>query len=128
MNEPENDAGPIVWALIIAITCLLLLAFQKILFLVVPFLLALILYYILYPTVQRLVLTGMSRGAAASLVTLVFLVLVVVCGYLMLPWITLHLTDWQIAAERHLQGGVSLLERSLAGLEERFEMLQRAHL
>ena len=37
MNEPENDAGPIVWALIIAVTCLLLLAFQKILFLVVPF-------------------------------------------------------------------------------------------
>jgi predicted PurR-regulated permease PerM len=128
MNEPENDSGPIVWASIIAVTCLLLLAFQKILFLVVPFLVALILYYILYPIVPRLVLAGMSRGTAASLVTLVFLVLVVVCGYLMLPWITLHLIDWQIAAERYLQGGVSLLERSLAGLEERFGMLQRAHL
>src|SRR5665811_253112 len=106
MNEPENDSGPIVWASIIAVTCLLLLAFEKILFLVVPFLLALILYYMLYPTVQRLVLAGMSRGTAASLVTLVFLVLVVVCGYLMLPWITLHLIDWQIAIERYLQGGV----------------------
>jgi predicted PurR-regulated permease PerM len=128
MNEPENDSGPIVWALIIAVTCLLLLAFQKILFLVVPFLLALILYYILYRRVQRLVLAGMSRGAAASLVTLAFLVLVVVCGSLMLPWITLHLTDWQNAVERYLQGGISLLERSLAGLEERYGMLQRAHL
>ena len=128
MNEPENDAGPIVWALIIAITCLLLLAFQKILFLVVPFLLALILYYILYPTVQRLVLAGMSRGAAASLVTLAFLMFVVVCGSLMLPWISPHLIDWQIAVERYLQGGISLMERSLAGLEERYGMLQRAHM
>jgi predicted PurR-regulated permease PerM len=128
MNEPENDSGPIVWASIIAVTCLLLLAFQKILFLVVPFLVALMLYYILYPMVQRLVLAGMSRGTAASLVTQVFLVLVVLCGYLMLPWITLHLIDWQIAVERYLQGGVSLLERSLTGLEERYGMLQRAHL
>jgi predicted PurR-regulated permease PerM len=128
MKEPENDAGPIVWALIIAVTCLLLWAFQKILFLVVPFLLALILYYILYPTVQRLVLAGMSRAAAASLVTLAFLVLVVMCASLMLPWITMHLADWQIAVERYLQGGISLLERSLARLEERYGMLQQAHL
>ena len=128
MNGPANDSGPVVWALIIAITCLLLLAFQKILVLVVPFLLALILYYILYPTVQRLALAGMSRGTAASLVTLAFLLLVVVCGSLTLPWITLHLSDWQIAVERYLQGGITLLARSLAGLEERYGMLQRAHL
>ena len=118
MTAPRNDSGPIVWASIIAVTCLLLLAFDKILFLVVPFLLALTLYYMLRPLVLRLVLAGMSRSAAASLVTLVFLVLVVVCGYLMLPWVTLRLSDWQIAVERYLQGGVSLLERSLAGLEE----------
>ena len=128
MNEPANDSGPIVGALIIAITCLLLLAFQKILFLVVPFLLALVFYYMLYPTVQRLVLAGMSRAAAASLLTLVFLVLVAVCVSIILPWIILRLSDWQIAVERYLQGGISLLERSLAGLEERYGVLQRAHL
>jgi predicted PurR-regulated permease PerM len=128
MNEPMNDSGPVVWASIIAITCLLLLIFQRILFLVVPFLLALILYYILHPTMQRLVLTGMSRGAAASLVTLMFLVLVVAGGSLVLPWITLHVIDWQVAVERYMQGGISLLERSLVLLEERFGMLQRANL
>jgi len=74
------------------------------------------------------VLAGMSRGAAASLVTLAFLVLVVVSGVLMSPWISLHLGDWQMQAERYLQGGLSLLERSLAGLEELYEMAQRAHL
>src|SRR5262245_526057 len=128
MNEPESGSGPFVWASIIAVTCLLLWAFQKILFLVIPFLLALILYYILYPTMQRLVLAGMSRGAAASLVTLAFLLLLAVCGYLMLPWITLNLIDWQVAVERYLQGGIRLLELSLQELEERYAMLQRAHL
>ena len=127
-SEEENDSGPIVWASIFAVTCLLLWAFQKILFLVVPFLVALLLYYILYPMVQRLVLAGMSRGTAASLVSLAFLVLVVVCGYLISPWITLQLSDWQVAAERYLQGGVSLLARLLAELEERYGMLQRAGL
>lgn len=128
MNGRENGSGPIVWALIIAFTCLLLFVFQKILVLVVPFLLALILYYILYPAMQRLVLAGMSRGAAASLVTLAFLLLMLLCGWLMLPWITLHLTDWQNAIERYLQGGISLLNGSLAGFEERFGVLHRAHL
>jgi len=128
MIETERDSGPVVWVSIIAVTCLLLLAFQKILFLVVPFLLALILYYILYPTVQRLVLAGMSRAAAASVVTLAFLALLVACGYLMLPWITLHLMDWQMAVENYVQGGMSLLGRSLTELEDRYGMLQRAHL
>src|ERR1700682_339409 len=97
MNEPSNGAGPVVWAAIIAVTCGLLFAFQKILFLVVPFLLALILYYFLYPPMQRLVLAGMSREVAASLVTLMFLVLLVVCATFMLPWVTTHLLDWQVA-------------------------------
>jgi predicted PurR-regulated permease PerM len=127
MNEPVTDAGPFVWASSIAVTCLLLLALQNMLFLVVPFLLALILYYLLYPAMQRLVLmAGMSRGAAASLVTLVLLVLVVVGGFLLLPRISF--ADWQDGVERYLQGGISLLERSLTALEERFGMLQRAQL
>ena len=128
MNDRVNDPGPVVWASIIAVTCLLLWFFEKVLFLVVPFLLALLLYYVLYPTMQRLVLAGMSRGAAASLVTLVFLVLLGICVFLMLPWIALHVVDWQVAVERYLQGGISLFERSLAELEERYAMLQRAQL
>lgn len=129
MNEQVSGAGPFVWASSIAVTCLLLLALQNMLFLVVPFLLALILYYVLYPAMQRLVLlAGMSRGAAASLVTAVLLFLVLLGGFLVLPRITPYLADWQDGVERYLQGGISLLERSLTALEERFAMLQRAHL
>jgi predicted PurR-regulated permease PerM len=77
---------------------------------------------------QRLVFAGMSRGAAASLVSLVFLVLLAAAASLLLPWIAVHMLDWQIAVERSLHGGISLLERWLAGLEEQFGMLQRAQL
>ena len=41
--------GPVVWAVNIAATCLVLFLFQKILWLVVPFILALIVYYALLP-------------------------------------------------------------------------------
>ena len=54
MNAFRNGSGPVVWTGIVAVTCLLLLVLQKILWLVVPFLLALILYYFLYPPVQQL--------------------------------------------------------------------------
>src|SRR5262249_4462650 len=127
MNDSKHDPGPLVWVSTIAVTCLLLLALQKILFLVVPFLLALILYYILYPPMQRLILAGVTREASATLVTSVALTLVLMLGYLALPFVTLHLVDWQNAVDRSLQGGIGLLERSLAGLEERYAMLQRAH-
>jgi predicted PurR-regulated permease PerM len=128
MSEPTNDSGPFVWASIIVVTCLLLVAFQKVLFLVVPFLLALILYYFLYPLVHRLELAGLSRGTAASIVTLVFLLLLAAGLTAMLPWITTHLTDWQDAVERYLKGGLGLLERSLLSLEEHYAVLRKANI
>ena len=63
----NRGSGPVVWAAIIAATCLLLVLFQKVLWFVVPFLLALILYYFLYPPVEVLIYLGMRLEAAASL-------------------------------------------------------------
>ena len=120
--------GPGAWVSIISVTCLLLFAFEKILFLVVPFLLGLIIYYFLYLPMQRLVLASISRTAAASLVTLVFTFSLVLFGALMLPRVSTHMADWQGAVERYLQGGFSLLQRWLNGLEDRYSVFQHAHL
>lgn len=128
MKEPAHGSGPIVWAAIIASTCLLLLVFQRILFLVVPFLLALILYYLLHAPMQRLLLSGMSRAAAATTVILTSLSALALCGMLLLPWISAHMFDWQAAVEHYLQGGISMLQHVLTGMEERFGVFQRAHL
>lgn len=128
MTTPHYGSGPVVWAGIIAATCLLLFVFQKMLWLVVPFLLALILYYMLYPPVQRLVYRGMSRDAASSVVTLGFLGMLGAGFTLMLPWLAGQLADGQASIERYMQGGVKLLERSLRLLEAKWALLANARI
>jgi len=128
MDESQRGSGPIVWAAIIATTCLLLFFFQKILWLVVPFLLALILYYFLYPSMQALIYRGMSREGAASLVILGFLVLLSVIGVGLAPWVTSHIAGWQDTVIGYVQGGLQLLDSSLRTLEANWGPLARAHL
>jgi predicted PurR-regulated permease PerM len=62
----RQPSGPLVWAGIIGATCLLLAALQKLLWLTVPFLLALILYYLLQLAMQALIYRGMRRETAAG--------------------------------------------------------------
>lgn len=127
-HAAHHASGPVVWAAIIATTCLLLLVFQKVLWLVVPFLLALILYYFLYPPVRALIYRGMSRDAAASLVTLAFLVLVGLIGVALMPRLMGQLTQWQDTVDRYVQGGTQLLDASLRSLEAHWSTLARAKL
>jgi len=118
----------VVWVAIIATTCLLLLVFQKVLWLVVPFLLALILYYFLYPPVRALIYNGMSRDAAASFVTLAFLVLLTVAVVSLMPRVASQATHWQDTVDRYVQGGAQLLDSSLRALERHWPTLARARL
>jgi predicted PurR-regulated permease PerM len=124
----HHASGPVVWASIIAATCLLLFFFQKILWLVVPFLLALIVYYFLYPPMQSLIYRGMSRDAAASWVTLVFLVLLSIVGVALTPWVAAHMAGWQDIVSGYINGGMQLLDRSLRGLEAHWPTLAKAQL
>jgi predicted PurR-regulated permease PerM len=121
-------AGPVVWAAIVGATLGSLLVFQQTLWLVVPFLLALILYYFLYPPMLVLVFRGMSRDGAAAVVMSAFLVVVGACVILVAPWVATHALDWQASVERYLEGGIRLLDGSVRGLEARFTMLAKAHL
>ena len=120
--------GPVAWAGIFAATCLLLLALNHILWLVVPALMALVLSYALYPPMLRLMYSGMSRQGAATLVTVVFLVLFMAVTLLALAWAGARAEDWQAGVERYLRGGAVLLERTLGELEARWSMLARARL
>ena len=121
-------SGPVVWAAIIAATCLLLLVFQKMLWLVVPFLLALILYYFLFPLVRLLIYRGMSRDAAASLVTFGFIAALFVVGVALTPRLASHMANWQDSVDRYVQGGLQLLDSSLRVLESHWSTLARARL
>jgi predicted PurR-regulated permease PerM len=124
----QHGSGPVVWTAIIAATCLLLFVFQKLLWLVVPFLLALILYYILYPATQHLVYRGMSRSAAAGWTIVFFLMLLVGGSSYMLPWLATHIVDIQSSLQPYFAGGLRLLERSLHALEASWSVLAEARL
>ena len=125
---PAHRAGPIAWAGIFAATCLMLVALNHILWLVIPALLALVLTYALEPPIRRLMYAGLGREAAAALVTSVFLVLFMAGTLVLIAWAGARAEDWQAGVERYLRGGAALLERTLLALEARWPMLARADL
>ena len=125
MTSRHLASGPLVWVATIGVTTLLLMASAKALWLVVPFLLAIILYYLFYPIVRRLVLTGISRETAASLVAGGFAVLAIAVMIPTLPWLAAQSVSGEESFNRYLEGGRLLLDRTLAALESQFGFLQR---
>lgn len=123
-----STSGPIVWAGIFAATCLLLVLFQQILWLVVPFLLAWVQYYALYPLVQRLAMAGIDQEQAATWVAGGSTLLVLGALVLLLPWLATRGVLLQDLVTHYLQGGLDLLERTLAAAESRFAFFGNAHL
>ncbi|MCB5188504.1 AI-2E family transporter [Methylobacillus caricis] len=123
----NSGPGPVAWAGIIASTCLLLLIFKKILWLVVPFLLALILYYLLAPLEKKLVLAGTSRHLAAIILSGAFLVFTILVLLLVYPLVVSNAASWQAGFIHYSSGGASLAEQVLGSLQEQFSFLQSAH-
>ena len=125
MKRTYLASGPLVWIATIAITTLLLAASAQALFLVVPFLLAIILYYLLYPAVRRLELHGIGRETAAAVVAGGVTVLAVAVMIPTVPWLIGQSVSGQEALGRYLEGGRVLIDRTLAALESQFDFLAR---
>lgn len=137
MTAPETEdslgsrylaSGPLVWAATIACTTLLLALLRQVLWLVVPFLLAIILYYALFPPVRRLTLAGVARETAAAIVAGGFFVLAVVALVPMVSWLTANAVSGEEALFRYLDAGRKLLDRTLGLLEAQFGFLERMNL
>ena len=118
------SSGPIVWVATMACTTLLLVVLRQALWLVVPFLLAIILYYALFPMVRRLTLAGIERETAAAIVAGGTLVAAVAALVPTLPWLAAQAVSGQEALFRYLAGGRLLVERSLGMLESQFRFLK----
>ncbi len=128
MTAPQHGPGPIAWGGILAVTCLLLLVFQKILWLVVPFLLALVLYYLLAPLSRRLVLAGFSNDFAAASLCGAFLLGLGGWMLLLYPWALANIDAWHATFLRYLMGGYSLLDGLAHSMEHKFAFARSAHL
>ena len=120
--------GPVAWLGILTVTCVLLLALNHVLWLVLPALTALVLSYALYPPMQRLMYGGVPRPRAAAIVIFVFLLLAALATLAFFSWAGARAADWQAGVERYLQGGAALLERTLVEIEERWPLMARARI
>lgn len=123
-----NVPGPITWLGIIASTCLLIFLFKQLLWLIVPFLLAMILYYMVSPLAKRLVLAGLSRSMAAVVISSAFLFgfgLLIVLFY---PYAINHIETWKTQFYVYLSGGFSLMQSILIALQNQFSFLRNAGL
>jgi len=97
MNR-DLASGPVVWVGIILTTCLLLVLFQTMLWLVMPVLLAVVAYYLLSPLVTFAMSRRMSRGRAVLIVTVVLSAILFGLGFFLAPKInsTVHTLPKQI--------------------------------
>ncbi len=125
MNRSIN---PLMWVAIISTTCILLFLFQKILWLVVPFLLGLILYYLLSPLMNRLLLLGLSKNSAIGITVGSFILLFFLLAIILSPFIPTNLVYWKDMLSRYLDGGTVLLQNTLQTMEKQFSFLDKADL
>jgi len=124
----RHHSGPLVWIAVLAATCILLVLFQKVLWLVIPFLFALIAYYLVLPLKQRLVLSGVSHDTAAIAVSLGILSVLALTMLFSMPWLTAQLSALQSGGGRYLEGGLRFLGDTLSWVEASFSFAARANL
>jgi predicted PurR-regulated permease PerM len=112
----------------LACTTLLLAMLRQALWLAVPFLLAIILYYALFPAVRRLTLAGVARETAAAIVAGAFFVAAVAALVPTLPFLAAQAASGGEALVRYLEGGRLLADRLLTTLESQFGFLKHVDL
>jgi predicted PurR-regulated permease PerM len=125
--ENGAGAGPLVWCAIIGLTSLLLFVLQSVLWLVIPLLLGLILYYLLSAPMRWLIFRGSSRSGAANTVMAGFLALTGAVMSLVVPWVAGRASGWQEIVARYIDGGLVWLEHTLRLLEGNWKLLAKAH-
>ena len=122
---PQPGAATLV--VVVLVTTLLLRLFQEMIWLVLPLLLALLLFYTLRPVVDALAVRGMHRETAAKAVCLFQLVVSAIL--LVLALIFLSRTGGsQDSLTRYLAGGQGLLRKTAQALERVAPLAKNLHL
>jgi predicted PurR-regulated permease PerM len=126
---PVHRSGPVVWSGIVAATCIVLFLLDQMLWLAVPFLLGIVLYYILLGPMQRLIRAGASHSSAALIVGGVFVAIVVLAGFgLISSSMSIPSGTLQAAASRYLAGGQTFMRNTAMAFEREFPLLHQIHL
>jgi predicted PurR-regulated permease PerM len=97
------------WLASILATCLILFFFKKILWLVVPGLLALVLYYCLRPLVKASVRAGLSPRTAARVVAGALFLATALAVFLSLPKAIARAEGWKKQVSKYVDGGLNFV-------------------
>ncbi len=125
MRNFREGPRSITWCLIIVATCALLFLFQKILWLVVPFMLALALYHLLSPLSKRLIVAGLSSSFVAAILSGAFLMVLGGTLLLVYPIVIANIGEWQHTMTRYLNGGSAAIEAGIASLQHEYAFLRK---
>lgn len=124
----DVSSGPLVWVATISCTVFLLAFLKQTLWFVLPFLLAIILYYALFPAVRRLTIAGIARETAAAIVTGGFCIAGIVAMVPTVSWLAARAVSGEEAFRRYFDAGRALIERTLSLLETQFRFIERMNL
>jgi len=123
-----RQPGAVTMFVTILVTCLVLFLFQKIIWLVVPGLLSLMIYYCQRPLVDRLVVRGMRHDVAVAATVGVVVVITVGIVFIAAPPLLSRVAQLQGTVDRYLGAGQSLLRKTIQALEKVAPVLERASL
>jgi predicted PurR-regulated permease PerM len=126
----DERSGPFVWIGIVGITCLLLVLLEHMLWLVLPFILGAVMYYILLGPMQRLLRAGFTRNVSATLVCTVFYGASALLLMAAMTWTGSPGDDdsWHKTGALYLDGGVAFVRNTMTLLEAKFPILAEMHL
>ncbi|MGO4476087.1 AI-2E family transporter [Massilia sp. 2TAF26] len=127
----EERAGPVAWTAIVAVTCLLLVLLEHMLWLVLPFIFGTVMYYTLLGPMRRLLRLGFSRSVSSMLVCAVFFGLATLAVAAALSWSSGPAEDsasWSETLSLYANGGVAFVRNTMALLEAKFPLLAEMHL
>ena len=116
-------SGPIVWLGIIVTTCLLLVIFQTVLWLVMPVLMAVVAYYMLSPLVNLAIARGITRARAVLIVTVLMSGLLVAVGFSVAPKISVAIHNLPKKITEYSRVGVGLINNANQTLDTYFPFL-----
>ncbi|MCE0522877.1 MAG: AI-2E family transporter [Methylacidiphilales bacterium] len=116
-------SGPIVWLGIIVTTCLLLVLFQTVLWLVLPVLVAVVAYYMLSPLVNIAVARGITRPRAVFIVTILLTVFLAGLGLSVEPKVSAIAHNLPKKITEYSQVGMRLINNANKTLDAYFPFL-----
>ena len=117
-------SGPLVWLGIILTTCLLLVLFQSMLWLVMPVLLAIVLYYIMSPCVNLAMSKGISRARAVFIVTALLCIFLLAVGLILEPKVSRAVHEWRDKLPEYVHDGENMVVKAQVSL---LQMVPFAH-